>query len=402
MDHTSASSALRFPSRPGFLWGTATAAHQVEGNNVNSDWWRLEHAPGSVVVEPSGDAADHFHRWPEDLDLLASLGLNAYRFSIEWARVEPERGHFSTAMIEHYRRMVAGCLERGITPIVTLQHVTMPTWFRDAGGWQAEGAAELFARYAEAVLPVINSGVEWVCTINEPNLQPLMTRLHANDPAALAAWNGAPMPVPSAQEIADLVAAHRAASEVIRRGSKAKAGWTVSVADMQYDAAGEQHAREWFETYEGPFLRASRGDDFVGVQNYYRTCFDESGLVPVAPDARMTDLWEYYPQALGHAVETAWKVAEGTPVLVTENGIPTTDDELRIEFLESALESLAAAIEGGVDVRGYLHWSAIDNFEWAMGYAPRFGLIAFDPETFERRIKPSARHYAELVRQFTV
>ncbi|BAK33800.1 putative beta-galactosidase [Microlunatus phosphovorus NM-1] len=395
---TSTNTQLAFPHRPGFLWGTATAAHQVEGNNYASDWWQLEHSGSTVVAEPSGDAADHFHRWPEDLDLLAGLGLNAYRFSVEWARIEPERGYISRAMIDHYRRMVAGCLERGITPIVTLQHVTMPAWFRRAGGWAADSATELFAVYAETVLPVIREGVQWVCTINEPNLQPLMTKLHANDPEALAAWNGGPMPVPSEQEVADLIAAHRSATEVVHSVPGVKAGWTVSIADLQFDADGESAAREWFERYEGRFLRAARGDDFVGVQNYFRTTFDRNGLVPVGPDARMTDLWEFYPQALGHAVKSAWEETEGTPILVTENGIPTGDDELRIEFLDTALASLGEVMRDGVEVLGYLHWSALDNFEWAMGYEPRFGLIEFDPVTFERRVKPSARHYSDLVR----
>lgn len=400
--HPTVPSLADFPIRSGFLWGTATAAHQVEGNNIASDWWRSEHSGSPVIVEPSGDAADHFNRWPEDLDLLAQLGLNSYRFSIEWARIEPERGFFSAAMIDHYRRMVAGCLARGITPIVTLQHVTLPSWFRDAGGWAGEAAADLFARYTESVLPVVREGVDWVCTINEPNLQPLMTRLHEQDPAALAAWKGAPMPVPSDAEVADLIAAHRSASQVIRENTDAKAGWTVSVADLQYDPAGQEAAAAWFEAYEAKFLRAAREDDFIGVQNYFRTRFDANGLVPVPADARMTDLWEFYPEALGHAVKTAWEVTEGTPIIVTENGIPTTDDDLRIEFLNTALASLGEAMTSGVDVRGYLHWSAIDNFEWAMGYGPQFGLISFDPQSFKRTVKPSARHYAELVSRLSV
>jgi beta-glucosidase len=391
------SSEYRLPTRPGFLWGAATAAHQVEGNNLASDWWSLEHSNSPVIVEPSGDAADHFHRWPEDLDLLAGLGLNAYRFSFEWARIEPEPGFFSHASLDHYRRMVDGCLERGITPVVTLQHVTMPAWFRRAGGWQSDGAADLFTRYVEFVLPALTTGVDWVATINEPNLQPLMTALHRGDPEALTVWNGGPMPAPTDREIEDLIAAHRRASEVVRSGSSAKVGWAIAATDLQYDDDGTEQAMAWFETHEAPFIRASRGDDFIGVQNYTRTRFDANGLVPPAAAERMSDLWEFYPQALGGAVRTAYEVSGGTPVLVTENGIPTTDDELRVEHLDVALDSLAQAMDDGVDVRGYLHWSALDNFEWALGYAPKFGLVEFDPTTFDRRVKPSARWYGELV-----
>lgn len=391
----------RIPSRPGFLWGASTAAHQVEGNNLASDWWELEHSGSDVIAEPSGDAADHFNRWPEDLDLFAELGLNAYRFSFEWARIEPAQGHFSHASLDHYKRMVEGCLQRGIAPIVTLQHVTMPAWFRRAGGWQSDGAAELFARYTEFVAPAIDLGVEWVATINEPNLQPLMTGLFRGDPEALNAWNGGLMPAPTEREIADLVAAHRAASAVVKGATRAKAGWTVALTDLQYDEAGREQALAWFETYEGPFVRAARGDDFLGVQNYTRTRFNADGIVPLSEAERMTDLWEFYPQALGEGVRMAYELSEGVPIIVTENGIPTTDDDLRVEHLDIALDSLAKAMDDGVDVRGYLHWSAIDNFEWAMGYPPKFGLIEFDRTTFERRVKPSARHYAALIKAAT-
>lgn len=378
-----------------FLWGVATAAHQVEGNNLASDWWRLEHSGSDVIAEPSGDAADHFTRWAEDLDAIVGLSLNAYRFSIEWARIEPERGWFSRAMIDHYRRVAVGCLERGLTPMVTLQHVTMPAWFRAAGGWAGDHAPDLFARFVERILPVLSEGVEWVCTINEPNLQPVMTGLHAGDAAALAAWNGGLMPVPSARDVEDLVAAHRAAQRVVRAAG-VKAGWTVSVSDLHYDAPGESAARAWFEAYEAPFLRAAAGDDFLGVQNYSRIVFDAAGPTPPALGARMTDLWEYYPQALGNAVKVAWEASGHTPIVVTENGIPTSDDGVRIEFIDAALRSLRSAMNDGVDVRGYFHWSLLDNFEWAMGYAPRFGLVGFDPLTFERSVKPSAHHLGAI------
>lgn len=387
---------LAFPK--GFLWGAATAAHQVEGNNIASDWWELEHSGSPVIVEPSGDAADHFNRWPADLDLLAGLGLNSYRFSIEWSRIEPVRGQISRAALDHYKRMVAGCVERGLTPIVTLQHVTLPMWFRRAGGWQADDSADLFGQYAETVLPVLNEGAAWVATINEPGFQPLMSALHRGDEAALNAWRGGPIPEVTPDEIDDLVRAHRAARDVVRAGTDAQVGWTVVLHDLQYDSEGEAEAKQWFDTHEAPYLRAAREDDFVGVQNYTRSRFDATGEVLPGPDDRMTAIWEYYPESLGNAVRLAKSVVGDVPIVVTENGVPTEDDSERIEFIDRALRSLDEAIADGVDVRGYLHWSAIDNFEWALGYGPRFGLIEFDRTTFARTVKPSADWYGRLVR----
>jgi len=166
---------LRFPDR--FLWGAATAAHQIEGGNVGSNWWVHEHAPDAAtargIVEPSGDAADSYHRYREDVRILADLGMNSYRFSIEWARIEPERGFVSRAAVDHYRRMVDTCRDLGVEPVVTLMHFTVPRWFERDGFWRADDAVDLFGRYVEAALPVVRD-VEWVCTINEPNIAAML------------------------------------------------------------------------------------------------------------------------------------------------------------------------------------------------------------------------------------
>lgn len=154
--------------------GASTAAHQIEGNNTNSDWWVKEHSTGTHIQEPSLDACDSYHRWREDMDTLAGLGFTDYRFSIEWARIEPAEGRFSRAELAHYRRMVEGAIERGLRPMVTLHHFTVPQWFEARGGWTAEGATELFARYVAACAPVISEGVSHVCTINEPNMIAVM------------------------------------------------------------------------------------------------------------------------------------------------------------------------------------------------------------------------------------
>jgi beta-glucosidase len=160
-----------------FLWGAATAAHQVEGNNINSESWVLEHLPGTIYAEPSGDACDHYHRYPTDIALLAELGFNAYRFSLEWARIEPEEGEFSYAALEHYRRMLAACHEHGIKPVVTFHHFTSPRWLMRTGGWLDEKTPERFARYCERATQHLGDLISVACTVNEPNLPMLLSKL---------------------------------------------------------------------------------------------------------------------------------------------------------------------------------------------------------------------------------
>jgi len=203
-DHTLA------PFPPGFLIGASTAAHQIEGGNVNSTWWGFEHAEGSPVAEPSGDAADSYHRWRDDIDVLAAVGLGAYRFSVEWARVEPEPGLVSRAALAHYRRIVDGLLERGIEPVVTLHHFTEPRWFGRAGGWaDADGAVDRFVAYVEALRPVLE-GVRWVVTINEPNMVAIMAAVVRGVAGKDVATDDlGPLPLPDAATQRVLVEAHQ-------------------------------------------------------------------------------------------------------------------------------------------------------------------------------------------------
>lgn len=385
---------LAFPD--GFLWGAATAAHQVEGNNTTSNWWAMEHAPGSPMAEPSGDAADHFHRYPEDMALLAAAGLNSYRFSVEWARIEPERGFVSRAMIDHYRRMVDTARENGLDPTVTLLHFTVPQWFQRDGFWRAADAVDLFSRYVEAVLPILED-VRYVCTINEPNIAAMLAG--GEDASNLVAF-GLPNPDPAVADA--LLAAHRRASEIVHTVPGALAGWTI--ATQAFHSTGEPGADEKLHEYGHPrdfwYLEQSAGDDFVGVQAYTRTFIGPEGPRPVAPDAETTLTgWEFFPQALELGVRSAWELSGGVPVLVTENGIATSDDARRIAYTRGALEGLHRAISDGIDVRAYQHWSALDNYEWASGYAPTFGLVAFDHETFARTPKPSLAWLGEIARR---
>lgn len=370
--------------RPGFLWGAATSAHQIEGNNVNSDMWRAE----GRRPERSWDACDSYHRYPEDMRLLAEAGLNAYRFGIEWARIEPEEGHFSNAELAHYRRMIETARGLGLEPVVTLHHFTSPYWFTESGGWLSPNGVDRFRRYVEKACTILDD-VTWVCTINEPNMVATSIAL-----AGLAEQGGQDLiagglPTPQEKHALRLVEFHKAAVEVVREHSDAKAGWTVAQQCLVALPGGEEKHAELQWLWEDIFLEAARGDDFLGVQSYSSKNVDANGIVkqPDHPDNTQTG-WAYRPDALGIALRHAWEVTEGLPLIVTENGIATADDTRRIDYTTKALQALYAAAEDGVDVRGYLHWTLIDNYEWG-SWHPTFGLIAMDRETFVRTPKPS-------------
>lgn len=375
-----------FPT--GFLWGAATAAHQIEGNNINNDWWEREHAPNTRIPEPSGDACDSYHRYREDITLLARLGFNTYRFSLEWSRIEPERGLISRAQVDHYRRMVATCRELGLTPFVTLHHFTLPRWMAALGGWANPDAPDLFARYTEAVLPILtdgetdSGGVHWACTINEPNM--IAATPGAGD-------NGSPLgftPDPFVSE--QLVRAHQRSRTVLSSLAAIRSGWSVATQAYQPEPGCEQIAHDHGHPREDYFLEAAAGDDYIGVQAYTRTVIGPDGPRPV-PEGAETTLtgWEYYPDAAAIGVRNAWKLTGRIPVVVTENGIATADDTRRIDYTAASLAALLDTLDEGVDLRGYLHWSALDNYEWG-SYKPTFGLIAVDRENFTRNPKPSA------------
>jgi beta-glucosidase len=395
----------------GFLWGAATAAHQVEGGNVGSDMWEMEWATPSIFAEPSGDACDHYHRYPEDIALLAELGCNAYRFGVEWARIEPESGYFSRAELDHYRRMCASCLEHGITPVITYNHFSSPRWFAREGGWEQRDAADRFAKYSARVTEHLGDLVPWVCTINEANL---IAMLMATRFAPVASRDDTESLVPPEYESVDtavvqrswpsprldvMTAAHRAAFDAIKSvRADVNVGWTLALVDFQAAPGGEERLARARQAAQLDWLDVSRDDDFIGVQTYSRELVGPDGMLPPpegAPTAQTG--WEVYPAALGHTVRVAAE-RTGRPVLVTENGMGTDDDEARLAYTRGALEGLAAAIADGIDVRGYLHWTLLDNFEWVSGFKITFGLIAVDRTTFARTVKPSARWLGEIAR----
>ena len=383
---------LSFPEP--FLWGTATAAHQIEGGNVNNDWWAMEHDPTSGCVDVSGDACDSFNRYPEDIALIADLGLGAYRFSLEWSRIEPEEGEFSTVALDHYRRMAATCHEHGILPVVTFHHFTHPRWLAAQGTWEAPNAPDLFARYCEKVTAHLGDLIGMACTINEPNV------------VATMGWRMGLFP-PRVRDRtrrdvvnAAMVSAHRKAIDVIRSGpGDFPVGITVSMTDFQLEPGGE----EWIERLRKPnedvFLEATEGDDFIGIQTYTRMRVGADGALPAEAGVRTTQMgYEVWPEALGATIRRATEVTGGLPVYVTENGIGIDDDPLRIEYVNRALAGVRECLDDGIDIRGYFYWSLLDTFEWVLGYGPTFGLIEVDRETFERTAKPSAAWFGGVAR----
>ena len=387
---------ITFP--PGFLWGTATAAHQVEGGNWNNDWWAWEHNPQSPCIEPSGDACDQYHRYRDDIALLAALGFGTYRFSIEWSRIEPERGEFSLAALDHYRRVCCTCREHGIQPIVTFHHFTTPRWVALHGGWEEPATADLFARFCERTTAHIGDVMAWACTFNEPNVVATMGYLAGVFPpgrrdAALRR---------SVNDI--LIDAHRKAATAIRSGpGEAPVGLTLAMSDYQAVDGGEEKRDRIRRNMEDVYLEAARGDDFIGVQTYSRTRVGPNGALGPEEGNEVTLMgYEFWPEALEATIRRAWEVTEQTPVFVTENGIGTDDDGRRVEYVRRALAGVRRCLDDGIDVRGYTYWSALDNFEWALGYRPTFGLIEVDRETFIRTAKPSAHWLGGVAKANTV
>jgi beta-glucosidase len=380
----------------GFLWGTATAAHQVEGGNWNNDWWAWEHDPASPCKEPSGDAVDHWHRYPDDIALLAALGFDTYRFSVEWSRVEPEDGEFSKVALDHYRRMCATCREHGINPMVTYHHFTTPRWLAAQGGWDADVTTDRFLRFSERLTLAVGDLAHSVCTFNEPNVVALFGYYIGWFPPGVR-------DVDARRRVnARFVDTHGRAIPVIKgagMGDK-PVGLTLSMSEWHLaEPGGEQKLEQYRRGMEDVYLEAATGDDFIGVQTYSRLRIGAEGMLPPEEGVETTLMgYEFWPEALEATIRRAWEVTDGTPVIVTENGIGTDDDTRRIAYLRRALEGVGRCLGDGLDVRGYIQWSLMDNFEWAEGYTPTFGIVAVDRETQERVPKPSARWLGAVAR----
>jgi beta-glucosidase len=399
------SDTLQFPE--GFLFGAAVSAHQVEGGNTNSDWWWWEHLKSTPVREPSGDACDFYHRYREDIAMLAGFGLNTFRFSIEWARIEPAEGEFSRATLDHYRRVLQTCHEHGVMPVVTFHHFTLPRWLQEAGGFAFDRFPSLFERYCDRAAAALGDLIGCACTLNEPQgLGSSGYLLGINPPGHEDDRDGAQ------RTVDNLLEAHRLGAAAIRARYAIPVGVALAIPDIQYEDGAqpgmsslevESRVNDWF-------LGLARGDEFVGVQSYTRYRIGPEG--PRSPGHDWSDTtremvetevttqmgYEYYPQALGAAIRRAAKSCPGVPILVTESGIATAHDERRIAFMETALREVRGCLAEGIDVRSYIYWSLLDNFEWAFGYAPTFGLVGVDRETFTRHPKPSAAWLGAVAR----
>ena len=409
---------VQFPA--GFLWGAATAGHQVEGDNRNSDWWAWEQRPDTPVAEPSGATCEHFTRYPEDVRLLAAAGLNTYRYSVEWSRIEPSEGTFDEDALAHYRQMTQTVADAGVTPMVTLNHFTVPQWFADRGGWMARDAADVFGRYCERVVRAIGDLVPWWCTINEPGN------------VAVGGYLGALGWPPGTRRYADWKRAARGLTEGHRRAlavvkslhPSSRVGATHGMIEWEPSTAAKPAVAQVRRLFEDAFLEASGDDDYLGVQTYTRLpvplpiwltpavyaamavapvreqllprlirqathAFGDDAAAP-ADGLRRTQMgYEFRPESIAATLRRAAALFPGKDLVVTEHGVATSDDAERVEFISRGVTAVHDVMQSGLPVRGYLYWSLLDNFEWTLGYRPTFGLIGVDRATQERTVRPS-------------
>ena len=416
-----------------FLIGAATAAHQVEGNNIHSDLWAMEHMKHTSFIEPSLDAGDHYNRYEKDIKLMADAGLNAYRFSIEWARIEPEEGHFDSEAVDHYKAVIACCKKYGIEPFVTLHHFSSPKWLISKGGWEASTTPEDFAHYVRFIIGELGSELHYICTINEANMgiqvaaiaERYKRQMMAQMQAAQSGGNSADGSVQVGINLQKMMEGQKAAAaenlevfgvekvenftsmrtregdllilkahELAKKEIKAlypdiKVGLTLSLHDIQPQEDGMERAKkEWDEEFMH-YLPYIKDDDFLGVQNYTRSLIGADGQLPNPDGAELTQMnYEFYPEALEHVLRKVAKDFHGD-LYVTENGIATADDTRRVAFIDTALKGIVSCINDGLPVKSYFHWSLLDNFEWQKGYSMTFGLIAVDRSTQTRHPKES-------------
>ncbi len=397
-----------------FLWGAAISAHQSEGANVNSDAWLCENVSPTVYAAPSLDACDSYHRFDQDIAIAAELGLNCYRFGIEWARIEPEPGRFSNAALGRYRRMLDACHARGLQPMVTYNHFTAPRWFAARGGFEVEDSADLFARFADRATARLGDLIAYATTFNEANIQRLIAQVlrdpgtHAAIEAMLLACRRATgsdsfssqLFAPVATTEPNLLRAHAQATAAMKSGpGDFPVGLSLTMQDIQ-GVGPDNLAEAAAAAIYGPWLEAARQADFVGVQTYTRILVGAAGRIDPPADAEMTEAgYEFYPEALGGAIRFA-HARIGRPIYVTESGIATRDDQRRIAYLDQAVAEVRACMADGIDVRSFICWSLLDNFEWTRGYSQHFGLVEVDLETFERKPKPSAHHLGSIARSW--
>jgi len=414
---------LVFPD--GFLWGCAVSAHQVEGGNTNNNWWQWEQQGKILDGSKSGMACDHYNRYEEDFDIAASLKLNVFRTSIEWSRIEPKQGTINMKEVEHYRNVILALRRRGIKPMITLHHFTNPIWFDEQGGWLNPKSPEIFESFVRKVVEHLGDLIPFYNTINEPMIVATMSYLFGVFPPGERSLEKCLVAA------RNLALAHGRAYVTIHETCKELGYPKPQVAPVKQiphfeprdpsstDDVEEARRRDWF--FNGCFLEAvdtgvlqpplGNGEkidhlesswDFIGVNYYSRTlCTPQGEVFPlpftgVPEGVEISDYgWEVYPDGLREVLLSLKKY--GKPVVVTENGIATRNDEQRCRYIVRHLRAVHEAISREVDVKGYIYWSLMDNFEWVLGYQMKFGLVEVDFETMERRLRSSASLYREII-----
>jgi beta-glucosidase len=435
------------PFPPGFLWGAATSAYQIEGAPLAdgagpSIWHRFAHTPGLTASGDTGDVAcDHYHRYREDVSLMREIGLNAYRFSMSWSRILPAgTGAVNPRGLAFYDRLIDALLERDVQPLVTLYHWDLPAALDDRGGWLNPDVADWFVEYATAAFRAFDDRVPTWVTLNEPWVVADGGYLHG----VLAPGHRNLFEAPIASH--NLLRAHGAAVRAYRATGRGQIGLVVNLepkypaSESPEDLAATRRADAYMNRqYLDPVFRGSYPEemrqifgaawpdfpasdlirqpiDFLGI-NYYRRGVTKDD--PAAPPVRATNVrqphhvytetdWEVYPSALTRVLLWVRERYGDLPLYVTENGAAfydppspvdgRVDDPLRVWYFRAHLRAALEAIRQGVNLRGYFAWSLLDNFEWSLGYAKRFGLVHVDYQTLERTPKTSARFYADVIR----
>ena len=391
------------------MWGAATSSYQVEGNNTNSDWWPWEKAVGH---EHSGLACRHYELYEQDFDLAQNLHHNAHRLSIEWARIEPVEGQFSEKELKHYIDVILALKKRDIEPVVTLHHFTNPIWFSESGGWEHRSSIKRFLRYSDFVVRALSQHVRYWITINEPTIYVSHSYLFGWwPPQKKSCWKAK---LAQDHMIDGHIHAYRLIHNIYKK-SEIKPLVAIShhmpavmtcTPNLKNRLAVYLRDR-WFNFDILDKIARHKAMDFIGLNYYSRHMVElkkwgmgnfvwdvcQSTHHPVKKNSLG---WDIYPEGL---LQVLLKLKRyDVPVMITENGICTLDDNLRWEFLSDHLKSIHLAIEQGVPLIGYLHWSLLDNFEWDKGFKPRFGLIEVDYKTHQRTVKDSAKKLAEICR----
>ena len=398
----------RFPE--GFRWGTSSAAHQVEGDDRDCDWWEFEQEPGRIANgDTSAVACDHYHRYREDFKLLRDLHQNAHRLSVEWSRIEPSEGEFDSRQIRHYRDVLGDLREQGIEPMLTLHHFTSPLWFTRKGGWANREAARAFLPFVSRMADELGDLVGMWCTINEPNIYAANGWISGDFPPAhkgdLAGFYRVISNMRNGHELAYAAIKRRWPDSPVGLShhkflflpatTKRRDRWAARTAQFTVDrwpvAAGNMRR----------VVEAT--SDFIGIAHYWAQMCAFDPTRPQDQFIRRFNVPGLPLTDFGFASDPRWmrRVLNelrllGKPVYITESGIATSDDEWRQRYLREVLENVRLAIEDGVDVRGYYHWTNMDNFEWARGYTVSFGLIDVNRKTLERTVKASGHLYGRI------